>query len=204
MPKEPGSMIIAPSREINNCPHQERIDPATHIGVCRLCGQERQYDCYNLKPPVIIKEGRVPEDPPATKEETKVSKEFTESTLKPENWDKMALKKKKKWFDENGQVILNDLAAIGNTETRKKWGIRTSTLIGLLRRWGEYHPARKGGERPAPQETKEPTISRKVQELLPIPMPFFPTFDKGWRQEVQIEWLKTYVEIVKAVYPGNK
>lgn len=182
----------------NICVHQEEIDPTTHIGVCKLCGQERQYDRYNCKPPVIIKGGRVPDDPPAIKEETIVAEEPTGSVLKPENWPNLKLRQKKYWYDEQKQEILTDLATIGSFETRKRWGVTHSTLNGLLKRWGEPPQPKKA------RKSKEPAVSKKVQELLPIPMPLFPSFDKGWLPVVQGEWLRAYAEIVKAVYPGNK
>ncbi len=44
----------------NLCVHKEKIDSATHIGTCSICGQVKQYYPYSVELPVIIKEGRVP------------------------------------------------------------------------------------------------------------------------------------------------
>jgi len=152
------------------------------------------------KPPAPKPDPAAVIEQPVMKEVTKVPSESTESVLKPANWPQMLLAQKKKWHDERKQEILTDLATIGSFATRRKWGLTHSTLGGLLKRWGEPPLVRTRRGKPAPKETNGPVISKNVQELLPIPMPIFPTFDKEWRPEVQIEWLKAYTEIVNTVY----
>jgi len=246
---EPAPAVEAPTQKIYSCRKCDFTTPDKY----KLIGHYSSVHSWWHEEQII-------------KEEPIVSKEFTESTLKPDGWDKMSLKQRQVWYDEQKQGIVTDLATMGSYETRKKWGITNSTLDGLLRRWEEpplpkrerrgpsstpIRSKRYGKSRPLAywEENREKliadynsmtvvdffrswhistvawvkirdllkipkkslalgkedqTINKKVQELLPIPMPLFPSFDPSWCVPVQEEWLKAYAEIVKAVYPGNK
>lgn len=152
------------------CPHKEDIDSHGR-GVCKLCGQVRQYDLeFPTRPPVIVKRGRIngfltevvpklstkPEAVPEPPIEPNLPKEAAQCV--PENWGTLSKRQKGDWLEKHRKPITTDLVTIGGSATIKKWRLPLSMIYTLAKRWG-VHPARPGrGIAPVSQrEVGQPT-----------------------------------------------
>lgn len=126
------------------CLHSERIE--NNRGVCRVCGQVREYDPDGVKPAKVLKRGQIdgllteihppPLHPPQElQEEIPLADTVRRTTVKPVNWGQMTNRERADWYDRHKAQILEDLDSLGSLKTRKKWNVTQATMDGLLRRW---------------------------------------------------------------------
>ncbi|HUV46315.1 MAG TPA: hypothetical protein VMW45_04535 [Dehalococcoidia bacterium] len=80
------------------------------IGTCD-CGQVRKYDPEGHDKPVILQKGNA---------------DMNKGELH-------------RYFNTNKEQILADARALGQIASRKKWGIKSSTWVGLMKRWVPDH-----------------------------------------------------------------
>lgn len=98
-----------------------------------------------------------------------------------------------KYYDDNKEQILRDLADLGDAEMRRRWGISQATWqttrhgepSGLVVRWGLVKAA------PAGQDVADSGMAQNVPPLPPLP-----PFSDKWPEETQIEWLRAYRELI--------
>lgn len=176
------------------CLHSEYIDRATHIGTCKLCGQERYYDPWNKAGVQLLKRGhidgkltmvtppsgvsKVPV--PAVKKEGKPMARSTSKVEehsvppRPKKW-----KLRAKYYEDNKDAIIADYYSIHLRDFFKRWHLSVTTWMKLKKLWSV-----------AP---KSPLMSRPPRQHASPPL--LPLFNNGWNFIVQIEWLKTYKEL---------
>lgn len=161
------------------CHHREDINSSTHIGTCRICGQQRQYDEGDMNPRVI-RRGMInsfltmvspPHFYPEEKKETPMvtAKEEPPTGVKPKNWGSMHNHEKKRWYLKHKKQILEDLKTTGLQATRKKWGIPPGTWSNFQNKWPElrdFNPL----EVSTPKQPK-PAKEEPKPELIPEPTP---------------------------------
>jgi len=142
------------------CRHEEHINCATHIGTCKRCGQQLQYDEYERKIAQILKRGELNGvqtmvKPITLKEEAKQNKEHEEaqespapSSLsettpapaastpapKPRKKQKM-VRHQAEYFEENKEAIIQDYHALNLRVFFKKWHISSIGWPKLKQLW---------------------------------------------------------------------
>lgn len=150
---------------MSECKHRMKVN-RDNIGICGKCGQEVQFPWDPKQQPVILKEG-------------KVTSTLTE---------------RKKYYDNNKEAILADLDALGRRKTLKKWGIPTSTLAGLEKRWGRSAAKTSAAEAPTHGAGGVGTVGTvgKVGNVNNHELPPFPPLDTSWPEAVQLKWFDVY------------
>lgn len=123
------------------CRHPEMVDRHGK-GVCRNCGQVRQYDLLSpSKPPILIKRGMINGIPteviPGGGKYCEVEMPMKEKPFErtPENWPTMKRLEKHAWIVQHRKAITEDLEAIGQTATAEKWHLPQGTVSRLALRW---------------------------------------------------------------------
>jgi len=151
----------------DSCKHRwgERIN---NTAVCKTCGAvalfDMEKDPFSESEPGILKPGKA-------------------------QWDSLTLKQRKQALERSKNYILADRKKLGSKKARLRWGIKSTTWFGLMKRWlSPLEPPLKPPSGPArPGEYK--------QELPPLP-----TFDNNWPPEVQVKWLDAYLQTVARMF----
>lgn len=153
------------------CIHEWKID-SHNVGTCSLCGEVRQFPMEKGQEPVTLKPGK----PPAKRGRPKRNRTWT------------GIREKHEYYELHRESIVRDLLAIGRPATLKKWGIPTSTITTLERRW--LTPDQKAmldshalGTAPASRDSP-PSANGYL--------PHFPEFSGTWEPSVQEKWLEIY------------
>jgi hypothetical protein len=141
------------------CRHQEVVDSTTHIGTCRLCHQQTQYDEDERRILRLIKRGSIDGQqtmirPPSLETKTKKDEEKAQEVKnpapsllpRPQNWDSMNMYKRARFYDNHRDLILKVISEAGDLQVGlKRLGISQATYKGLARRWQGL--SAKGGSR---------------------------------------------------------
>jgi len=166
------------------CIHRFQVD-SQNIGTCSLCDEVRQFPWDRKEPVIVLKKGNPGiSQVPGSQESQKSQKEDHMSNIKGRH----------RYYEDNKQAIVADLLSMGRSATRKKWGISSSTLHTLQKRWLTEEqrlkipvslgtPPGTPGETPHPSTNSTPSNGR---------LPPFPQFSDTWKPEVQLEWLEIY------------
>lgn len=107
-----------------------------------------------------------------------------------------------KYYDNNREQILRDLAELGESEMRRRWGISKATWqttkhgepAGLVVRWGLLNVAPAGdgvADSEMAQNVPKPDRPRSDGAIPPLP-----PFNDNWPADVQVEWLTTYRQLI--------
>lgn len=177
------------------CLHKENIDSHGR-GVCKICGQVRQYDLeFPTRPPVVVKRGRINgvliEMVPNANSKLEVAPEPAielkeAAQCVPDNWGTLSKSQKGDWLEEHREPITTDLVTIGGSATMKKWRLALSTIYILAKRWG-VHPARHGrGIAPASQR-KAGQLTEGITKAECAPA----NWDKKTKKQ-KTNWLKAH------------
>lgn len=148
--------------------HYEKVDYEGRelIGRCQVCGLTKKYDPDGIEKPVIIEEGNMSDN------------------QKPENWDKMSRRERGKFFTAHKAEIIGDIEALGYTRTRTKWGMASSTLITLKRRWN------------IPDDPDAPPVQTPGAPVRPSNgLPPLPAWKDDWPEAVQLRWLEVWTTL---------
>lgn len=134
-----------------------------------------------------------------------MSKPNTKSAIPPKPASRYEMKR---YYEDNKEAILEDLAELGEKEMLRRWGISQATwlsskkgsLIGIAVRWGIVS---QEGTRPPNGMSQLPEGMEPCEKQVPDAarvnkaFPAFPPFDASWPTEVQIEWIITYRELAR-------
>jgi hypothetical protein len=89
---------------------------------------------------------------------------------------------KHRYYENNRDAIIADIATIGKHAAMKKWDIPSGTISYLMLRW-------RVGESPLPAGAGS---SPKDGWLPPLP-----PFNESWTPEVQVRWLELYEAVLE-------
>jgi hypothetical protein len=154
------------------CVHKWQID-SQNVGTCSLCGEVRQFPMEKDGQVVVLKPGR----PPAKRGRPKRNRTWT------------GIREKNQYYEAHKEEIARDLLSIGRSATREKWGIPTSTITSLERRWlteAQRAQIETYGPAGSPLRPSPSSPSRNG------PLPPFPEFSGTWDPDVQLRWLEVY------------
>jgi hypothetical protein len=156
------------------CRHHFNVDNH-NVGTCSLCGEVRQFPLEKGGEVVVLKAGR----PPAKPGRPKRNRTWTD------------IHERKRYYESHRDEIVRDLLTLGRPATLKKWGIPTSTITGLEKRWlkPEYRAAitrASGAAVPLAHDPGTPGDGH---------LPHFPEFSNTWDPTVQLTWLEVYRDL---------
>jgi len=89
-----------------------------------------------------------------------------------------------RYLERNKNAILKDMENLTRVQVIKKWGIPSSTLCRILRRWGY---------RTELSLPKDPMSKARTNGHLPV----FPEFSNEWAPKVQLAWINGYLSLKK-------
>jgi hypothetical protein len=178
----------------------------------KLMTKQHETEANSLKEPVVAPGSPKQLEPAATEPET------ASVPQRPANQYEM-----RRYYDENKDAILADLAALGEVEMRRKWNIsqatwkttQRGTIVGLAVRWGLAKPDKevnssetkwtKHETKTLKSGTASPSSDTKVfrgdpQERHIIVHVYqladgWPPFEKCSTSESQAEWLRCYRDL---------
>jgi len=153
--------------EETGCQHEYTCGPSLGDwipGECKKCGQKVEFPFDGIGEKRILSVGNI--------------KRGGELKKKAERM---------KFYKENKEAIISDLAELGGPQTRKKWGIPSSTLAYLKKRWGM--PVKGRGQK---QTCEQAVPGKERVSLRKDGLPPFPAFSENWAPEVQAKWLEVY------------
>ena len=192
--------------------------------VCQLCGQETFLPAKNGSQPQILKRGSINGVMTKIHPEIVTLETVPEVIQEPALEDRPTEPKARlAWYKEHKKEMIEDLIALGKEACQEKWGLKRQH-ISHLKSDDLYKRAVAEGrvQSPVPQgkakaESKKRTsvvpirVTKKSQVVeveVPLPaakgdregcLPEFPAFDSTWSMLTQIEWLRTYRELVASV-----
>lgn len=200
------------------CRHSEFINNATHVGTCKHCGQQLQYDEYERKIIRVLRRGekdgvQTMVTPISVKEEAKQKKEQKEAQESPapssslETTPAPAVLEvepepaedeeppphygtRKPHFDKRREKILIDYGLMTITDLEIKWKMARGYFYFLRKRWKD-----EGVTFPTAYVDRPDSEKHARRDSLPP----FPTFNDSWSWDVQIEWIRAYKELKLAV-----
>jgi len=167
------------------CLHSEVINSATHVGKCKICGQEKLYNPEHPGKATVTKRGyingKLTEITPPKKGQ-RVPEESSPTPFKPPNWDQLHKKQKGKFYDENKDYILKTIEELGRLLALQKLDIHPATYYRLLKRWELKPQGRKKKEKSPTKITgraKPVEATRLTKEPAPEPAPATEPFHTG-------------------------
>lgn len=129
----------------------------------------------------------------------------------PITYKKMNKGETHRFFKRNREKILADAELLGQKAARKKWGIKSSTWVGLMDKWapwrapytdvlthkaeGKAHLEAAIGYTPA----ADPLIKKPYEGIMPFYFPKFPEWDAAWSDVVKVAWLEGIAALIKKV-----
>lgn len=185
---------------MNNCIHHEGID-RDNVATCIHCGQVKQYPRRDGELVKIIKEG----DPMKAKkqqipipEEVKKEVLMKEQEVKPRGAFTEERAARHKYFEGHKEEIKKSLLEVGRSATEKDWGISSSSMQGLMKRWLSPEEVKKVKEihKGPPLEAGTPGETKSRVTFI-ITLPNFPEFNEGWYASTKEEWLRAYTRLTE-------
>lgn len=162
------------------CLHAEDMNPSSHVGTCRICGQQRRYDPDDPKEIRLVKRGRIKGiltevDPPqqsaiTTEKSVSIKKEvIVKEQEVAEKTGQVPEKPKKrkllwKYYDEHKEAILADYQSMPLVKFFERWSIWSSTWDRLKERWQFEGKGKGSGQRKGRRTDIKPPKSPKTDE----------------------------------------
>jgi len=165
------------------CRHEEHINCANHIGTCKRCGQQQQYDEYERKINHVIRRGELNGvqtmvKPTTLKEEAKQNKEHEEAQgipapplfAKPENWRELGVNAQHAFLVKSKDVIIQIIDSCkGPQEAKQRLAVAGATLYKLLREFEHKPPwARKPKVKKVRKTTTTDAVENTVEQTEPV------------------------------------
>ena len=179
---KPWESRIRGRRREMECIHRFQVD-SQNIGTCSLCGEVRQFPYDKGEPVKVLKNGNN-SNRAAKKEET------VKKTERRNQGRNTQIQERHRYYEDNKEAIIADFFSKGRLATREKWGITSSSLHSLERRWLTKEQRSTVPSNPGrPKQQAHPSTNSTPSNGR---LPPFPQFSDTWEPEVQLEWLGIY------------
>ncbi len=162
------------------CRHVEVVDSSTHIGTCRLCHQQVQYDEDERHIIRLIQRGSINGQqtmirPPTVETKSKKEKEkapevktpapslLAQNHSAPDKPKNRRGKRQAKYLEKNKEAILRDYRSLRLKDFLTKWHISSNTWLKLKRLW-KVTSKGKGRSYTSPRAAKTTHKATKTEE----------------------------------------
>jgi hypothetical protein len=168
------------TRTVIRCLHQWGID-GFGIGTCKDCGATARFENGNLAHPVIIKEGKLPEQlaAPAAPAPAPAADPPAAPRAKVRRGHGGSNAAKHKFVEDHRSEIVHDLVELGEKAMLKKWNLSPTGWDHIAKRW---QIEIKGDDPPEPRPSRDG-------------LPELPAFQNQWDPRVQVAWLELYSKL---------